>query len=735
MKPLLCSLIILTLVGFAKQIPAREASALFCNEPDERTLKGVWISSLSTGTLTKVYDQTVQFTCFSPDGRKILILANNNLYTINNNGSGLDTLLKYDGSQWNWGDMEGADSQRNFPRWTTNGIFWASNNHIHRLIPETRQKTVLDLKLSDLGDDCDNRNFSSAGMYYTSRDGLRLWLHHNFTPKPGYMNVDTLKSLHCGCRGYTRGGHPFIHFSPDFTKYDVIWHSDWGHGNAFTADGHNIWVQYGMHRNLSVSLQQGNQYIEIVKRFELEPPTPPKWENRALATAINNDSMIAGRSYLPGSTDPTHCWVWNWRTRELYGEFIQPAPYLPKQRMAQLFDGPLPALNVPFMGAEPAQIGLFIDENNQSIPSRSIAITNKGSGTLAAVTATITPTTASWVQARVSQSSGNSQSVELSFDATKIPSGLVEAVLTITSSNAINSLSVPISVLKGSIGAPSGLSAEENGAQMTNVKLTWTDNATNESGYKLERKSDNATWSTVATLPTNATSHIDSTTTLKGSYTYRVSAYKTFNGQTLTSAPSAEVSIIPSGIPFITVTYPRAGQVFKKGTIDTIRWVANKVNQVRVQISFDGGADFIDLNKEGGIWNNDKFWNNFPWEIHDTLLTPVFVRVVQYYEEVISPEISVGIGLAAPTSPLDNTTNSNKQSMLFAAGGSTLALRPQYHATTITITDMAGRQLQRTTVGAGERWVLQPRAMASGVYFVEAVGSDNKRELHLFKSF
>jgi hypothetical protein len=722
------------MLGIARQLPAREAFALFCNEPDDNTIQGVWLSSLASGNLTKVYDQKVQYACFSPDGRKILIIVNNHLLTMNNNGSGLDTLLKYDGTQWNWGKMSGADSERNFPRWTTNGIFWASNNRIHRFIPETRQKTVLDLKLSDLGDDCDNRNFNSGGMYYTSRDGLRLWLHHNFTPKPGYINVDTLKSLHCGCRGYTRGGHPFIHFSPDFTTYKVIWHSDWGHGNAFTAEGHNIWVQYGYHRNLSVSLQEGEQYIEIVKRFELEPPTPPLWENRALATAINNDSIIAGRSYLPSSNEPTHCWVWNWRTRELYGEFKQPDAFLPKQRMAQLFDGPLPALNTPFLSAVPTQIGLFIEQNNQPIAPQSVVVTNVGSGTITAVSATITPPTTPWLAARVTQSSGNSQTVELTFDGSKVPTGQVQATLTISASNAPNTLSIPISVLKGSIGAPSSLSAEEAGTEKTQVLLKWVDNASDETGFKIERKNDDGTWVSIRTLPANVLSYTDSSTALNGTYSYRVAAFKTVSGLQYSSAPSSEVTITPSGVPFILITSLRSGQVLKKGSLDTLHWIANQVSQVRVQISFDSYF-YEDLTMFGGLYDYEPFWNNFPWQVPDTILSTVYLRVAKYDESVLSPDIKLGIGLVAPVSPLPSTSAPTTQSMLVSSATASLALIPQRHSTTITITDMAGKQVLRNEVSAGVRWVLPHRTMAAGVYFVEAVGVDNKREVRLFKSF
>ena len=57
------------------------------------------------------------------------------------------------------------------------------------------------------------------------------------------------------------------------------------------------------------------------------------------------------------------------------------------------------------------------------------------------------------------------------------------------------------------------------------VNLSWTDNATNESGYKIERKTANGTYALLGTTGSNITNFEDLTITPTTEYTYRVYAY------------------------------------------------------------------------------------------------------------------------------------------------------------------------------------------------------------------
>jgi len=72
--------------------------------------------------------------------------------------------------------------------------------------------------------------------------------------------------------------------------------------------------------------------------------------------------------------------------------------------------------------------------------------------------------------------------------------------------------------------APSGLSA--SGVSETQINLSWADNSSNETGFKIERKTGAAgTYSQITTTSTNATSYNDTGLAAGTIYYYRVRAY------------------------------------------------------------------------------------------------------------------------------------------------------------------------------------------------------------------
>jgi uncharacterized repeat protein (TIGR02543 family) len=81
------------------------------------------------------------------------------------------------------------------------------------------------------------------------------------------------------------------------------------------------------------------------------------------------------------------------------------------------------------------------------------------------------------------------------------------------------------------IAAPTDLVATP--ASATSISLTWTDNADNETGYKIERRLSTATtWTVVKTTLVNVTSFTNTGLTTGRSYVYRVRAYRstTYSG-------------------------------------------------------------------------------------------------------------------------------------------------------------------------------------------------------------
>lgn len=95
----------------------------------------------------------------------------------------------------------------------------------------------------------------------------------------------------------------------------------------------------------------------------------------------------------------------------------------------------------------------------------------------------------------------------------------------------------------GGVNAPSNLVAAASGSQ---VNLSWTDNATNETGYSVQRSTDGITWTQIAQLGANAVSHADATVVLGGTYYYRVQA---FNATTSSNFSNQAWATLPPTAP------------------------------------------------------------------------------------------------------------------------------------------------------------------------------------------
>ncbi len=89
--------------------------------------------------------------------------------------------------------------------------------------------------------------------------------------------------------------------------------------------------------------------------------------------------------------------------------------------------------------------------------------------------------------------------------------------------------------------APDNLAA--TAVNYERIDLTWTDNADNESGFRIERKSD-ATFSEIDTVGANVTTYNDNGLTESTTYTYRLLAYNaggdsTWSNEAVETTPAA----------------------------------------------------------------------------------------------------------------------------------------------------------------------------------------------------
>jgi fibronectin type 3 domain-containing protein len=110
------------------------------------------------------------------------------------------------------------------------------------------------------------------------------------------------------------------------------------------------------------------------------------------------------------------------------------------------------------------------------------------------------------------------------------------------------------------------------------VRLTWRDNATNETGFEVERciGAGCTSWAVIATVgPRNNTgsvSYVDATVTTGNTYSYRVWAVNG-NGRSLapTNATSATIAAIPPAPTNFTVTMTDIPGAFWRATLN---WAA-----------------------------------------------------------------------------------------------------------------------------------------------------------------
>jgi hypothetical protein len=134
------------------------------------------------------------------------------------------------------------------------------------------------------------------------------------------------------------------------------------------------------------------------------------------------------------------------------------------------------------------------------------------------------------------------------------------------------------------VADPTGLSASAVSA--TQVNLGWTDNASNETNYLLQRSSDGgATWTNLATLGANSTTYSDTSVNASSTYVYRVGAYNA----TTTSAYSNTATAMTPAVAQVPATPIHVATNADSSTQITIEWadVANETGY-RAQRSSDG---------------------------------------------------------------------------------------------------------------------------------------------------
>lgn len=127
--------------------------------------------------------------------------------------------------------------------------------------------------------------------------------------------------------------------------------------------------------------------------------------------------------------------------------------------------------------------------------------------------------------------------------------------------------------------APTNLTG--TAASTTQINLSWTDNSTNETGFKIERKTGTGIFTVIGTTLNNVTTYSDSALTPSTTYIYRVYSYNTVgdsptysNEVTLTTNSQNSTAINVSG-PNVTDIN---GNVYQSVTICNQTWTKSNLN-------------------------------------------------------------------------------------------------------------------------------------------------------------
>ncbi|NDD62902.1 MAG: hypothetical protein EBZ36_02815 [Acidobacteria bacterium] len=127
--------------------------------------------------------------------------------------------------------------------------------------------------------------------------------------------------------------------------------------------------------------------------------------------------------------------------------------------------------------------------------------------------------------------------------------------------------------------APGNLVATTvTGGSGNQVNLTWADNSSNESGFRMQRRLSGASsWTDIATLGANTTAYQDALVNVGLNYLYRVIAFN----ESGDSAPSNEVSVAINSLP---VAPGNLRVALGAATVASLTWTDNSANETGFRI-------------------------------------------------------------------------------------------------------------------------------------------------------
>ncbi len=137
--------------------------------------------------------------------------------------------------------------------------------------------------------------------------------------------------------------------------------------------------------------------------------------------------------------------------------------------------------------------------------------------------------------------------------------------------------------------APTGLAA--TALSSSQINLTWTDNSSNETGFRIEQSSNNVTFTSIATVSAGVTSYSNTGLSPNSTYYYRVRAYNGVGNSGYSNVSSAVTDNIapaaPSGLTASAVSSSRIN----------ISWTDNSSNEsgFRIERSTNNNSNYTEI--------------------------------------------------------------------------------------------------------------------------------------------
>jgi hypothetical protein len=137
------------------------------------------------------------------------------------------------------------------------------------------------------------------------------------------------------------------------------------------------------------------------------------------------------------------------------------------------------------------------------------------------------------------------------------------------------------------VADPNGLTAAVSG---NSINLGWSDNATNETGFNIERAVGSGSFSTLASVGANVTTYSDASATAGVEYSYRVKATGGTSGSGFSNTAKATVLVV------VPVADPTGLTAAVSGNLINIGWSDNSTNETGFTIErSESGGSFSEL--------------------------------------------------------------------------------------------------------------------------------------------